>query len=218
MAGDQINVSAESADQLDPEDRAWLSSISPHFTRADLGAGLPSEEVLIQVFADRVWGWQLDVADRLIKTDEHAGFAVLSIVMSYFEMIGKHLRGFEGTGESKAHFRIGFDAVVGKGLTTDQADRIAERLYGSVRNGMYHDALTSAGIALARHPEDARVLHETRGVDGTVEIVINPERLIGAIRRHFAAYVTELLREPKGEARKAFITRFRWVDGSGRDA
>lgn len=65
--------------------------------------------------------------------------------MSYFETIGRHLRGFEGARESAVHFRIGFDSVF-PDLPTAVADRIpdriADRLYKSVRNGMYHDAIT----------------------------------------------------------------------------
>lgn len=197
--------------------RAWLSYVSPHYGRSDLGPAA-TDELKVLVFADRVWGWQLDVAERLVKTDEQSGFAVLGIVMSYFEMIGKHLRGFEGMGESAIHFRVGFDSAF-PDVPKDQADRIADRLYKSVRNGLYHDAITSAGIALTRRKDDPpRVLYETPGMDGMREIVINPELLTSHIRRHFASYVAGLLRDPDGETRKGFVKRFTWVDSAGAAA
>jgi hypothetical protein len=60
-------------DSLDPESRAWESFISPHFRLKDLGRRFPKPEQLIAGFADRVWGWQIDVADRLMKSEQHAG-------------------------------------------------------------------------------------------------------------------------------------------------
>lgn len=196
----------------DPEERAWNSSISPHFRRSDLGPARPSDVQFIMVFADRVFGWQLDTADRLIKADEHAGFAVLSIVISYFEMIGKHIEGFEGEGESRKHFRIGFQSVFQHDFDPEQADSIADRLYSSVRNGLYHDAITSAAIVLRRDPSDMRIMYAIQGLDGETEIVINPEWLTNRIRDHFAAYVGELLLEPPGELRATFMRRVTWVD------
>ena len=71
---------APDADSMDPEVRAWESYISPHFRRKDLGPDAPKVEQLVAVFADRVWGWQIDIADRLMKSEEHGGFAVLAIV------------------------------------------------------------------------------------------------------------------------------------------
>jgi hypothetical protein len=198
-------------DSLDPEVRAWESFISPHFRRKDLGRDVPKPEQLIAVFADRVWGWQIDIADRLMKSEQYAGFAVLSIIASYFEMIGKHLEGFEGVGESSYHFRKGFDAVFPE-APIDARDRISRRIYLGVRNGLYHDALTSAGIALARDTS-SRVMYETPGVDGTTEIVLNPEPLTSRISQHFSVYVGELLAGPGSELRAAFLRRQAWVNG-----
>jgi hypothetical protein len=194
---------------MDPEERAWESFVSPHFRRKDLGP-VATPEQIIAVFADRVTGWQIDIADRLMKTEEHAGFAVLSIVASYFEMIGKHLEGFQGVGRSSYHFRKGFDSVFPE-VDAAQRERISARIYQDVRNGMYHDAITVGGIALSRSTGD-RVLYETPGVDGTVEIVLNPELLTSRIRTHFAAYVAALLADPTSSLRAAFLRRQGWAE------
>lgn len=196
-------------DGMDPEERAWKSFISPHFRRKDLGPVATPEQV-IAVFADRVHGWQIDIADRLIKTEEHAGFAVLSIVSSYFEMIGKHLEGYEGVGRSRYHFGKGFDSVFPE-VDAAQRDRVSARIYADVRNGLYHDAITMGGIALSRSTGN-RVLYETPGVDGSVEIVLNPELLTSRIRTHFAAYIAALLADPSTELRAAFLKRQGWAE------
>jgi hypothetical protein len=51
-----MTTSPRRPDELDPEERAWLSYISPHYARSDLGPEAPSAELKVLVFADRVWG------------------------------------------------------------------------------------------------------------------------------------------------------------------
>jgi hypothetical protein len=47
---------------------------------------------------------------------------------------------------SRKHFDVGFDSFFPE-VHAEARERIAGRLYVGVRNGMYHDAITSAGIA-----------------------------------------------------------------------
>jgi hypothetical protein len=199
-------------DEMDPEERAWQSWVSPHYRRSDFPALGPTEEQEILIFADRVWGWQIDVAMRLLETDKHADYAALAILMSYFEMIGKHLQGFEGEGASRKHFVIGFGDVFADRPPQETA-RIAERIYEAVRCGLYHDSITSHGIAIAGR-DDAHVIKEQPDADGNVEITINPGGLLDWVRLHFAGYVGELLSEAGTEKRELFHRRFRNVHGS----
>jgi hypothetical protein len=201
----------DGGEEMDAEERAYASTISPHFRRMDFGPASPTPAQIIAIFADRVNGWQIDVADRLIKSDEHSGFAVLAIVMSYFEMIGKHLTGYEGTGAVGEHFRAGFDSVFQE-VDPAERGRFADRLYKGVRNGLYHDAITTSGIVLAREPDDRRILAERATVDDAIEVVVNPELLVARIRTHFAAYVAALLDPSNAELREAFLRRFLAVD------
>lgn len=201
------------------EQRAWESSISAHLRRRHLGPPAPSPEQLVLVFADRVWRWQLDIAERVMNEDEHGGFAALSIGISYLEMIGMYLEGYEGDepGKSKEFFTVGFRAVTDGKLTLvgTTVEDVAERLYKLVRCGLYHDGLTRAGIVLRadaeRPPERRRAMYTQRGVDGTLEIVIDPKVLIWTLQDHFAGYVAELLRG-EGELRNRFVRRMKWVD------
>ncbi len=198
-----------SPDAVD-EDRAWQSKISAHLQRRHLGPAMPSLEQLVLVFADRVWRWQLDIAERVIREDEHAGFAALSIAMSYLEMIGQYLEGYEGDElkKSRHHFTVGFKAVFEDRSTVEGTtlDDIAGRLYRLMRCGLYHDALTRAGIVLFRKPEGRQAVYTQRGVDGELEFVVDPYLFILALQDHFAGYVSELLRG-ESDLRDAFVRR-----------
>ncbi len=82
--------------------------VSPHFPSSAFTGPLTDEQK-IELFADSVRGWQLDVAERLIASDPHSGLAVLSIVLSYFEMMAKYRDGYAAKGKSKEYFSKGSD-------------------------------------------------------------------------------------------------------------
>ena len=84
--------------------------ISPNFKDDDFPSGMSIEQK-IKVFADRVNGWQLNIAQQCADNITHSGFAVLHIVVSYFEMIAKFKDGFTKDGKSEEYFRKGFDNV-----------------------------------------------------------------------------------------------------------
>ena len=66
-------------------------AISPHYTTDHFPHGPREVDQKILVFLDRVEGWQLGVADYLVKNQVgYRGFALLLIVVSYFEMIGRY--------------------------------------------------------------------------------------------------------------------------------
>ena len=78
--------------------------ISPNYFNTDFSWPLSIDDK-ITVFCDRIYGWQLDIADQIINyrkgsNDEiieglpHAGYAVLHLVLSYFEMIAKYRASF----------------------------------------------------------------------------------------------------------------------------
>ena len=94
--------------------------ISPMYTNKSFG-GNPSYEQKIIIFADRVLGWQLDIAEELRKQIEakgnekspiqNAGFAILSILSSYFEMITQFIEGEPSANKSKPYFGKGLERV-----------------------------------------------------------------------------------------------------------
>jgi len=105
--------------------------VSRNFTRSQFPEKYEDWEIenKINLFIDKVKHWQLDIADKLINgyTDEeksessgipHSGYAVLSILCSYFEMFGKYYHGFipEKTDysykrQSSMLFKKGFDVI-----------------------------------------------------------------------------------------------------------
>ncbi len=159
------------------------------------------------VFADQVFGWQLDVAEDL-KTHPHAGFAILAIVLSYFETIAKFEAG-DPARRSKVRFKEGIQSVIGPLATAAQLDipsELLDALYEDVRGGMYHSSITSEKIMLSSDPD---ALFQW---DGTL-LVINPHHLVDVIRRHFAKYVGCLMSSDTANAElpdnfeKVFHTR-----------
>src|SRR5438128_1505393 len=95
-------------------------AISRNYTDSDFD-GSPSLDDKITIFADRVLGWQLDIAEEIrtqIENEQnhgtaiqHAGFALLSILFSYFEMIAQYQKGEESDSKSKRFFELGIESV-----------------------------------------------------------------------------------------------------------
>src|SRR4030066_58880 len=88
-----------------------IFAISPKYTTLDFPDGMTLENK-IDVFEDRIEGWQIGIAKKIIQHEiQHSGFALLHIVFSYFEMLGKYLSGYIGEYESKANFHRGVKAT-----------------------------------------------------------------------------------------------------------
>ena len=86
------------------------TQISRKYSSDDFG-GKPDLDQKILIFEDRVLWWQLEIAEelhRLIeapenngKTLQHAAFALISILFSYFEMIAQYQKGESSEGNSR---------------------------------------------------------------------------------------------------------------------
>src|SRR5262249_44282759 len=139
--------------------------ISPNFTEEQFPSGGPQtlEEKLL-VFSDRVSGWQLAIADQLAAQIPHSGFGVLSIVTSYFEMIGMYIHGPNKTKEvsvrgrgqkqrdwgSREYFEAGVKSVFPQ-LAHQNAQHVRwfmRAFYQNVRCGLYHHGATRSRIVL----------------------------------------------------------------------
>src|SRR5438552_205685 len=90
--------------------------------QAELSERSPIEKK-IEIFRERVYGWQLHIADLVInggrndddtediKPIEHSGFATLQILLSYFETIARYEAGSTEEGRSREMFIEGFLTV-----------------------------------------------------------------------------------------------------------
>ncbi|MGA2284987.1 MAG: hypothetical protein ABSG55_01790 [Dehalococcoidia bacterium] len=175
--------------------------IGPHLLENFFGKRFPdslSFEDKVIIFSDTVQGWQLDVADRLLRNDRHAGFAALSVVLSYFEMIARYRDGrWEYERDSAERFKDGVRWVY-----SDLPDPgVLDPLWETVRNGMYHRATTKRGVVL---DGEFPVAIELKG--STVEI--NPHLLVRDLQQHFGRYVADLLDASQEELRTNFQTVF----------
>ena len=182
-----------------------MTWISPHFQDIDFPSGMSIDQK-IEVFADRVKGWQLDMAQLCIDSSRHAGFAVLHIVVSYFEMIAKFREGYTRTDKSELYFRKGFYLVFPNlinNYSKQVSDRFLRKLYKDVRCGLYHQGITGPNIWLSGDYPDAIEFDVNNDA-----IHINPHKLVPVISRHFQSFIRELRDSRNQELRSNFETRF----------
>ncbi|MFI5393897.1 MAG: hypothetical protein ACHQ9S_00065 [Candidatus Binatia bacterium] len=72
---------------------------------SDFGSPLSFDDK-VTIFRERIWGWYLYIAELCINGGQvhdgsarvhpipHSGYGVLSLTLSYFETIGKHVEGY----------------------------------------------------------------------------------------------------------------------------
>ena len=175
-----------------------------------------SIEKKIEVFRERVWGWQLHVADLAINGgknhDEtadvqslpHSGFTVLQILLSYFEMIARYETGNNGKDDSRELFVRGIQSVfpVVSTLPYAATRTFLNQFYSNARCGLYHMSMTGSGISIA--PTGTPIAF----ADNPPHIVIDPHELAPAMKTHFAAYISRLNDPAEAELRKNFEKRF----------
>lgn len=94
----------------------------------------PFEEK-VRLFQEQIQGWVIDVArDIKQKQIAHADFAILSILLAYFENISKFINGYDGKYESKNHFVRGIRQIYPRKATKKEyraALRPSEKRYVS---------------------------------------------------------------------------------------
>ena len=181
-------------------------AISPHFQDIDFPSGMSLDQK-IEVFPDRVKGWQVDIAQQCADNIPHSGFAVLDIVFSYFEMIAKFQDGFtkDKGRESEEYFSKGFDNVF-PNLSNPSPEirkRLLKKLYKNVRCGLYHTGITGPNIALSG---DFNSSIEFTSPPDTVRI--NPHKLVPDLEQHFQSYIRQLRDHKNEDLRKNFEARF----------
>ena len=143
-------------------------------------------------------GWQIDPALRCIRSDPHAGFAVLHIIVSYFEVVGmiefdstahSYLRKKNGKGwETGKEFKAGLMAVLSELAKPKRkhARWFRNEFYLKVRCGLYHQSMTRSGIFVSGQIGQAKGYEfYDLGSQGSA-ITINPERLTQRLSEHLS--------------------------------
>ena len=143
----------------------------------------------IKLFEAQVLGWQLLIADEIVNDSQnrhpHAGFAVLSILLNYFEMIGGYLDGKEGN-TTRKHFSMGITEVF---PDLRSKKDIIDILYKEARCGMYHVGITGKSIVLSRNYK--RIITVIENATDRL-VVINPHSLATCLIDHFKEYIEKL--------------------------
>jgi len=179
-------------------------AISPEHYLDDFPNGLKQKDK-IEVYYARAKGWQLIPAQETVDKIEHSGFAVLHIVMSFFESIAKYREGYRNDDRSNEFFRKGFELVFPEVHNVIPEPTIRkcylDFLYEKVRCGLYHSSMTGAGILINN---DIKPVFDM-GPEG---ITLNPKKLVEAMMVYLDKYRDEL-KDPKNtELRKKFERKF----------
>jgi len=180
---------------------------------------------LIEIFLARIDGWHLEVADRCINgwaidgkqaiTTVHldgtpanyipdSGFAVLQVVFNYFETIAAFKAGVRPKrGQSGDFFKEGVRDVFPELDGTDAAS-----ILWKLRGGLYHIG-ASGDMVILRHTLDTKPI----GFNSSGVLVIDPQKLIPALRQHFQCYAESLRDSNQVKVRKNFQKAFKKIYG-----
>lgn len=181
----------------------WM--ITPFSKRGDFPEKLTVYHK-IMIFYERVIGWQIDIANivangikdetgKVLKCEiKDSGYAVLNILLSYFEMIGKYNAGYLGEmtrgtwqdNSSKKHFKEGVGMVFPE---FKKYPWLPRKLYTNVRCGLYHHGMTEGGIILTGE--------SNLPIKPTDEewLIINPHLLVLKLKDHFESYIEQIIND-----------------------
>jgi len=158
----------------------------------------------VRLFQEQIQGWVINVARDIKKQSiAHADFAILSMLLSYFENISKFTEGYDGKYESRNHFVKGIKLTYSRKFQK----KTIELLYDQARNRMYHVGLTGTKVELNCSISCGLIYQRNR-------FIICPEKLIDEIQRHFNSYVTKLNNSSNRLIRKNFAKRGRLIWGT----
>ena len=186
---------------------AWY--VAPGIERSELSDPLTYDHKLL-VFERSVLGWQLEIADALINGHGAAqpiagsGYAALSILASYHEMIWQATHGEKSKGKSKEAFRHGMGYI----FPTVQPEQASWRealdlIYDEVRCGLYHDGKARREVVLSGDFRNPIEVHHD-----SPKIWINPHLLPGEFTRHFRQFLIRLRTSGADSEHGQQFTRF----------
>lgn len=180
-----------------------IHKISPGFDSSKLNNATFEDKV--DVFEDRMKGWMLDWADHL-NQQEHAGFAVLHLALSYFESIAIFLKGEESMNRRSTDlFKFSFYEVFEEDCNkwgSARSEKVARLMYKQGRCGFYHSGMAKKEIGLQNG--DLFTINEKNGILDSVNI--DRHKFMGAIRIHLDNYIGKLRSQNEQELTDNFIS------------
>jgi hypothetical protein len=181
-----------------------MTEYSPHYNSLNCPPlDQWSPELRIAVFEDRVNGWMLSVARQLAQNSGSSGCAVLSIILSYFEMIALYERGNKAQRSSRHKFYAGLESVARHNAWPgEDLPRLRSQLYRGLRCSLYHEGMISphAIVTSESLKNEAYEFREGR-------LVVNPVEMVNAVQNHFTAYIERLRSSDRLDEFTAQFTR-----------
>jgi hypothetical protein len=162
------------------------------------------EKHKVKLFQEQIQGWTLDVLKEIKTKVGHSDFAMLSVMMSYFENIQKFKDGYDRTGRSEAFFTEGLKWVYPKFKSHKDSDALAKVIYEQARCGMYHVGLTGTKIVL-----DCSISSGIGIIKGNIKIC--PSKLMEDIQNNFDKYVKDLKDPSNVTLRANFEKRLKYI-------
>lgn len=181
---------------------------------------------MLDLFECRVEVWQLGPAVEIWKQHDakkevksspwaHSAYALLAIVFTYFEMIGKSLNpGSRSRGTAGSDFNYGFCDVYPSfaspsGQYTDEALPDVQQFRDRVRNGLYHLGYTKGHLFI--HDEPRSRVPEDFWIDRTESpprYFVNPHQVTRKIVDHFPGFIERVRSDNdlRDRFRRFFVT------------
>lgn len=178
--------------------------VGPSIKKSDLSFPLTLEKK-IQIFEDRVIGWQLSIGLACYHKVAHGGFGALYITLSYFELYERYKEGSLGHQEAGNKFRDGFDDFAESiGYSADpNCFIVCELLYAGARCGLYHVGMTGKRVFIGGNRP---CMFDYDSANS--RLVIDADSLISAMITHFRDYTSRLRDTANLQIRSNFIKKF----------
>lgn len=192
--------------------------ISPNFDDSKLDT--ENVEDLVDVFEDRTRYWLFEAAKNLLNS-KHGDIAALGLLLTYFEGISIYLKGKDSKSNSKRFFKEGFlNVFKASGIGDELLERVADIAYTDARCGFFHDGFGFRSRILVSPDANQDLIITLPKKNGVVDregeiqsIIINPNRLLYAIERHFNQYIDQLRDKANLQLREKFekACKIKWL-------
>ncbi len=171
----------------------------------------PTIEKFIEVYEARINGWMLKQAEKLLGEPD-ADFAVMLILLPYFESYAIYRTGIINKGKTECLFVIGFISVFSNLLSVENGEAIAKIFYEDFRCGLAHIGLPKKRIAILSKdkPYMYQILRPSQTDKAErMAFPIDGKLLFDLIKKHFDNYVKDLKNTKNHEMRGNFEIAFR---------
>ena len=176
-------------------------AVSPRHTEEKLATG--RIEDVIEVFEAQVTGWVVEPANHL-RYCQHAGYAILSVLLPYFESIAQFLEGRRRGSEKQ--FLVGLHAVF-PFVPEDIPEGVLSEFYDQLRCGMFHRGIAKGKVQIFPAGDFPIAIEWEKG-NGVTFIKVVPINLIDPIYQHLQHYVASLRDPANEEMRRNFLKWF----------